>query len=119
MKNDKNWRSRYPIESFDPRFRQVLLEGALKEIIIRFENPGAAKSFQTRLHLYRSQVKHSGDTEWSQLYRARTSRKNNILRVYPADSEFEKAFEQLDLSRENEDAPQVDILDEILGGKKH
>lgn len=97
--------TRFPLESFDPRFRELLLKGAVEEIVLEFDTARKAIAFQQRLHTYRSQVRKSGDETYTLLYRARTSRRDHgtkddpsTLKIFPADSQWGKVFEQVDLT---------------------
>lgn len=49
-----------PIESFDPRFKQLLMKGALERITIPFPGPdgrGRAHVFQRRIHTFRVRMR--------------------------------------------------------------
>lgn len=118
-----NWRSRYPIEAFDPRLRQLWLEAALKEIILSFDTPSEAASFQSYIQMYRAKLRDTGDPDYAKMYRAKTSRKANVLRIYPADQAFSFILDQLPSRTEGvkpletEPAPSSSLLDEILAEK--
>jgi hypothetical protein len=99
--------SRFPLDSFDPRFKRILLEGAIKERVFTFSDEKKAARFQARLQLYRAQVRKQQPDEAARLYRARTSRKGKIVRVYPADLDFEEALSTVSPAPA---APTEDIL---------
>lgn len=86
--------TRFPLESFDPRYKQIWLRAALGEIKLGFPDDKAAMTFQMRLHMYRSKLRKSGDPTATSLYRAKTSRRDNILFIRPADTDFEDALSQ-------------------------
>lgn len=119
----RNWRTRYPIESFDPRYRKVWLEAALKEIVIPFPSNKEAAAFQARIQMYRAKLRDLNDPDYTKMYRATTSRKGNVLRIFPVDARHEAILSGL-TTRDApvEPAPAVpaapDLLDEILGAIK-
>ena len=45
-----------PIESFDPRFRNIWLRAALEPIVISFDSPRDAAAFQARLQNFRANL---------------------------------------------------------------
>ncbi len=67
--------ARLPLSSFDPRFRELLMRGAVKEFSITCETIREARAMRARIHTYRSQAKmHYGDAgraEWEPLYLCR------------------------------------------------
>lgn len=98
--------SKYPISSFDPRFRELLLKGAMEEIRLDFPTKKAAIAFQQRLQLYRATVRKEGKPEeYEILYRCRTSRRDSgtmndpsTLYIRPNDIQFSQVFDQVDLT---------------------
>lgn len=81
-------KSRYPLESFDPRFRNIWLRAVLDEVKIEFSTEKEAQAFQARLQLYRAKLRDSGDPDGQTLYRAKTSLMGNILFIRPTDTKF-------------------------------
>lgn len=97
--------SRFPLESFDPRYKTIWLRAALEELEIKFTSIKDAQTFQARLHMYRSRLRKSGDETAVKLYRAKTSRKGNILFIRPADTAFEAALSLFTPSSEDPPLP--------------
>jgi len=85
---NSKWASRYPVESFDPRLKEVLLKGATTKFSLTFATPGLAHTFQRRIHTFRSRCKQADVEDWKLMYRCATSRKDNMLTLRPYDSAF-------------------------------
>jgi hypothetical protein len=81
-------KTRYPLESFDPRFRNIWLRGILGEVRIAFDTLREAQAFQARLQIYRSKLREANDPQSAMLYRAKTSLRSNILLIHPTDTAF-------------------------------
>lgn len=81
-------KTRYPIESFDPRFRNIWLRAILNEVRIEFPTEREAQAFQARLQLYRAKLRDSGDPDAKALYRAKTSLQGKVLLIRPTDTAF-------------------------------
>lgn len=86
--------SRFPLESFDPRYRSIWLKAAVEEVKFEFPSEKEAQAFQARIHMYRSKVRKSGDEIANTMYRAKSSRKGNILYLRPADAKFSNILDQ-------------------------
>jgi hypothetical protein len=91
----KRTRTPPPLESFDPRYRKILLAGLLHPIDITFPSYREAKRFQVRLHTFRSALSAHSPEDARVLYGVKTSIKSNILTIRPADAEFASIFTQL------------------------
>lgn len=118
-------RAPLPLESFDPRFREVFLKALLTPYIIPFPTYNEAKRFQVRLHQYRSAVRRADPDEASLLYRVKTSIRGAELHIHPADQEFSPIFDQVSpppreprTSREPFDAPPT-YVPEAGGDSEH
>ena len=85
-----------PIESFDPRFRNIWLRAALEPIVITFDSPRDAAAFQARLQNFRANLKKANDPLASAMYRARTSRTAAVLTISPSDLKFNSILSQFD-----------------------
>ena len=85
-----------PIESFDPRFRNIWLRAALEPIVISFDSPRDAAAFQARLQNFRANLKKANDPLASAMYRARTSRTAAVLTISPSDLKFNSILSQFD-----------------------
>ena len=81
-------KNRFPLESFDPRFRNIWLRGVLGEVRIEFETKKEAQAFQARLQMYRMKLKEANDPQIATLYRAKTSLRDNVLLIQPADTAY-------------------------------
>ncbi|MGH7472325.1 MAG: hypothetical protein ACREJW_00120 [Candidatus Methylomirabilales bacterium] len=112
--------TRYPLESFDPRFRSILLAGALRTITLPFPTHKQAAAFQVRLHTYRSRVrKELGQPAAAPLYRCRTSLRaaesghGFILVLHPWDSEHNSIFEKAGFTQQEPAELPNDILADL------
>ena len=92
----KHWRSRYPLESFDPRFALLLKKAALmtaeKPLTIPFLTSSEAVVFQNRIYQFRGKAREAGHEDGKLYQRVRITRKANILVLYAQDSQFDDAF---------------------------
>jgi hypothetical protein len=89
-------KSRYPLESFDPRLRDIWLTAIRQPVDIELANSKAAIAFQNRLQQYRAALKRERPDEARMLYRAKCTRNGNLLRVSRQDLEFENVLQQID-----------------------
>lgn len=89
-------KTRYPLESFDPRLRDIWLTAIRQPVEIEFESSKLAIAFQNRLQQYRAALKRERPEDARLFYRAKCSRSGNRLRVSRQDEEFESVFSQLD-----------------------
>lgn len=88
-------RAPLPLESFDPRFREVFTKALLTPYIIPFPTYAEAKRFQVRLHQFRSALRREDPETASILYRVKTSIRDRDLHIHPADMEFSPIFDQV------------------------
>lgn len=117
----------YPLESFDPRFRELLLKGAKERFEVPCETPHQAYRLQVLLCVYRSRMKERFPNEpekWQALYSCVVGQKNlgkdergrkrrsNVLCLYPRNTEFDQVLSGLQLTVS--EAPKPDLLDELL-----
>lgn len=89
-------KSRYPLESFDPRLRDIWLTAIRQPVEVTLENSKVAIAFQNRLQQYRAALKRERPDEARMLYRAKCTRNGNLLRVSRQDLEFEDVLQQID-----------------------
>lgn len=78
-------KSRYPLESFDPRYKNIWLQAILSEVRLDFPSEKEAAAFQARLQLYRAKYRDSGAEDAKALYRAKTSLQGKTLLIRPTD----------------------------------
>jgi hypothetical protein len=116
----KDWRKRFPLESFDPRYRILLLKAATERVELTFPNRAAAKFFQTRAYLFRVRAKEVNDPDTNLMHRVRISiyydkDKNKPARLVlePADARVNDAFEQIGLKL-SERPPEMDLDTDAL-----
>lgn len=86
-----------PLSSFNPRFRELLLAGAVGEVKLTCSSRSEATKLRQRLNQYRFAVKqHSPDdtASWEPLYRCIVQQKHSILVLRPRDSEFENVLDR-------------------------
>lgn len=88
--------SRYPLESFDPRLKDIWLTAVRQPVEMTFENSKTAIKFQNRLQQYRAALKRERPEEARLLYRAKCSRSGNTLLITKQDAEFADVLSQLD-----------------------
>lgn len=81
-------KNRYPLESFDPRFRNIWLRGVLGEVRVEFPTRKEAQAFQARLQMYRMKLKEANDPQTATLYRAKTSLQDTTVIIQPTDTQF-------------------------------
>jgi len=89
-------KSRYPLESFDPRLRDIWLTAIRQPVEITLANSKVAIAFQNRLQQYRAALKRESPEDARMFYRAKCTRDGNIVRVARQDLEFEDVLDQLD-----------------------
>lgn len=82
----KPLKTRYPLESFDPRFRNIWLRAVLNEVRIEFPTEREARAFQARLQLYRAALRDANPTDAASLYRAKTSLQGKLVLIRPTDA---------------------------------
>lgn len=115
----------YPLESFDPRFAELLTRGAKERFEIPCETPHQAYRLQVLLCVFRSRMKERFPNEphkWTHFYscvvglkpmgkdeRGRRIR-SNIVVLYPRHSEFDKVLANL---TETQTEPSKTLLDEL------
>lgn len=88
-------KSRYPIESFDPRLRDIWLTAIRQPVELQFESSKVAIAFQNRLQQYRAALKREDPDAARMLYRAKASRSGNTILVTRQDAEFSDVLDQL------------------------
>lgn len=93
QKPPRSFDARHPLESFDPRYRDLLRSALQHEIKLQFNSPGEAKHFQTRIQMFRKRLTDARDPDGKTFYRLKTSRKDSTVRIYLADAQFEQIFE--------------------------
>ena len=102
-----------PLSSFDPRFRDLLLDGAKAVIELPCNSRGEATRLRQRLNQYRFACKkHFGEAdphEWEPLYRCIVQQRAATLILRPRDSEFDSV-----LSRVGMTAPAVQLPSDFL-----
>jgi hypothetical protein len=85
-----------PLSSFDPRFRELLLQGAKEVVEIPCASRSEAVRLRQRLNQYRFAAKqYFGEADhsaWEPLYRCIVQQKDTVLLLRPRDSEFDKAL---------------------------
>lgn len=117
----------YPLESFDPRFRDILLRGARGEdFTIPCRTRAEAYRLQHMLNAYRARAKATfGDAkpdEWKPLFtcaiglRKDASGRQTIVHIYSRHKEFEDVL--ANLSTANEVKLDRDPLDELTEDHK-
>jgi hypothetical protein len=113
----KHWRTRYPLEGFDPRFaillKQAVLRTASNPIVLTFLNYKEAFTFVQRLYQFRGKAREAGHEDWKLYMRVRCSRKANILYMFAQDSQFDDAFAQAGIT-DVPDRPQLAPGEDIM-----
>ena len=102
-------KSRYPLESFDPRFKNIWLQAILGEVKLEFPTEKAAAAFQARLQLYRAKYRDSGAEDVKALYRAKTSLFGKVLLIRPTDTAFTQVLDHFNTTIA------VPSLDTVIG----
>jgi len=102
--------ARHPLESFDPRYRDLLRRALSSDIELRFDSIGKARHFQTRIQMYRKRLLDAKDPEARSFYRLKTSRKDNFLRIYAADAEFDELLAQFSDQNLIPESPEPEII---------
>lgn len=101
-KKSKPWADRTPLESFDPRYKNIWLKAALSGFTITLPNEKAATAFLLRLQMYRKRYQETyGKAEAAPLYRAKASREGNILSLAPSDAAFAGVLSQFPSGNEH------------------
>lgn len=108
----KAYKKRYPLESFDPRYKQLLLRGAIESVELRFPSPNKAIEFQRRAWIFRIRSKEAGVADWQLLFRCKLVRRDNVVTFSPYDSEFSDIFAQAGLGSE---APEAYVAPNLEG----
>jgi hypothetical protein len=113
----KHWRTRYPLEGFDPRFatllKQAVLRTAEDPLIITFLNHKEAFTFTQRIYQFRGKAREEDHEDWKLFMRVRCSRKANILRMFAQDSQFDDAFAQAGVE-DQPDRPRLGPDEDIM-----
>lgn len=89
-KPPKEFNSRHSLESFDPRYRDLFRSALSRDIDLTFATEGEARHFQTRFQMYRKRLLEAKDPEAKSFYSLKTSRKDNLLRIFRADAPFDQ-----------------------------
>ncbi len=89
----KEFNSRHSLESFDPRYRELFRNALKADIELTFSSSGEARHFQTRFQMYRKRLLEVKDPEAKSFYSLKTSRKDNYLKIYRADAQFDEILE--------------------------
>lgn len=90
--------SSFPLESFDPRFRDVYKTAAIMEEPLKVEFPTrkAAQDFQARIHNFRKRAKLAGDSDWPIMYKIRVSlRDEKWLWFIRQDSQWDDVLSRI------------------------
>ena len=87
--------SRYPVESFDPRFRDLWLRSALEVLEISFPTHADAIAFRNRAQLFRAAVKRETPSDSRVLYRSKCSVVGTLVRFFPHDMQFADVLSQV------------------------
>jgi hypothetical protein len=102
----KNWRSRYPLASFDPRIpallKKAVLHTADKPIKITFNLPKDCYKFQQRLYQFRGRAREDKHEEWEIFCRSHIIKQGNTLLLFAQDSQYNDAFAQAGLVEDEE-----------------
>ena len=102
-----------PLSSFDPRFRNLLLEGAKAPLEVPCASRSEAVRLRQRLNQYRFACKQhfaSEAHEWEPLYRCIVQQNGNTLVLRPRDSEFDTALSAAGLSPQGAQILPADFL---------
>jgi hypothetical protein len=102
---NKRYKQRYPLESFDPRYNELLRRGALESFSLIFPSRKEAKEFQRRAYIYRIRAKEAGLAGHELLFRCKLSHTDNVLTIAPYDGEFESVWNQAGLGSPDAPAP--------------
>lgn len=111
-------KSRYPLESFDPRLRDIWLTAIRQPVEIELSTTRLAIALQNRLQQYRAAVKREAPDDARMLYRAKCTRDGRKLLVTRQDSEFSDVLEQLDsqlIVRSPSELPSRPVAHEPIG----
>lgn len=87
--------TRYPLESFDPRLKDIWLTAVRQPVELQFSTAKQAIRFQHRLQQYRAALKRVDPEAARLLYRAKCSRSGNALLVTKQDEEFSEVLNQI------------------------
>lgn len=113
----KHWRTRYPIEGFDPRFavllKQAVLRTAADPIVLTFPTHKEAFTFTQRIYQFRGKARDADHPDWKLFTRVRCSRRGNILRMFAQDSQFDDIFAQAGV-QDSPDRPQLSPDEDIM-----
>ncbi len=113
----KHWRTRYPLEGFDPRFatllKQAVLRTATDPIVLTFLNHKEAFTFVQRIYQFRGKAREAGHEDWKLYMRVRCSRRANILYMFAQDSQFDDIFAQAGIEH-SPDRPQLAEGEDIM-----
>lgn len=113
----KHWRTRYPIESFDPRWEKLLKVAALRTAVdpltLTFPTYKEAFTFHQRIYQFRGKARETEHPDWKLFLRVRITRKANVLRLFAQDSQFDDIFAQAGLEDDAE-RPRLGPDDDIM-----
>lgn len=94
--------TRYPLESFDPRYGEALKRALLSPQTIQFATHGELIQFRQRLHTYRARLRDRfpGTDEVKMIYRIRTTMDEAALtlRLALADEMFDSHLSQFPMT---------------------
>lgn len=93
-----------PASSFDPRFRDLLLAGAIKRLELKCATGRQARELRKRLHAFRQAVRREGREEYAALMRAIVTVEPphpqhlgpSLLVVSPRDSKYNDILSQFE-----------------------
>lgn len=89
-------KTRYPLESFDPRLRDIWLTAVRQPMELQFDEIKLAIAFQNRLQQYRAALKRERPEEARLLYRAKCTRDGRRLLVTRQDAEFDSVLSAIE-----------------------
>lgn len=106
MTTRKHWRSRYPLDSFDPRWalllKKAVLAPAEQPITMVFRTNREAAQFKQRLYSFRGKAREEKHPDLRLFMRVCVSQHANILSLFAQDSQFEDAFVQAGVGEDPE-----------------
>lgn len=113
----KHWRTRAPLESFDPRFALLLKKAALrtadKPLHMVFNTAGDCFRFQQRIYQFRGKCREVEHADWKLFQRVTLIRRANELKLYAHDTQFDDMFKAVGVG-EDEERPQLAPGEDIM-----
>lgn len=113
----KHWRTRAPLESFDPRFALLLKKAALKTaedpLHMVFKTAGDSFKFQQRIYQYRGKAREVEHPDWKLFQRVTISRRANELKLFAHDTQYDDMFKAVGVG-EDEERPQLQPGEDIM-----